>query len=415
MNKNIFNYFRVAFSNLLRQKSRSILTIIALGIGIAALIIMMATGEGMKQMILGELEIYGSDVVNVEVRVPGKGSSGSAVEMAVGTTITTFKNDDVDAIANLESVKASYSYVTGQEVIKYEGRDKSVMIFGYGADAPNVEAINVEYGRFYTEEEEDSLANVIVLGYGVKDDLFGDDEAVGKNVYIKGKAYKVVGVVEQRGMLLSFDMDDIVYIPTKTMQKKVLGTDYVIGVSVKAEDPDKLDELKEDILLLMRERHDIDDPDKDDFEVMTMVEAAEMTESVMQSINILLIALAVISLLVGGIGIMNIMFVSVAERTFEIGLRRSVGAKKKDILYQFLLEAIILTFFGGVLGIILGSIISLIVYFIAVGVGLKWVYAISPLSIIIALLFSTSIGLFFGVYPAKEASELDPIGAIRKE
>jgi putative ABC transport system permease protein len=366
-------------------------------------------------MVLKELEAYGSDAINIEARVPGKGAAGSATSFAAGTTITTFKNDDAEEIAKADNVEFLYTYITGQEVIKYQGVAKSAIIFGYGANAPLIEKIPVATGRFYTVDEEESLSSVIVLGSKIKDNLFGDDDAIDKTAYVRGKPFKVVGVLEERGATFGMDMDSIIYIPTLTMQKKLLGTDYIIGLSAKVKDVDKINETKEELILLMRELHNIDDPDEDDFEVMTMAEAMDMVSVVLSAITMLLAVIAAVSLAVGGVGITNIMYVSVIERTFEVGLRRAVGAKKNDILWQFLLEASILTFLGGVIGVIAGMGVSLLIYYVAVSFGMDWTYAVSPFSIISSLLFSALVGMFFGVYPAQKAANMDPINALRQE
>ncbi|MFA5755324.1 MAG: FtsX-like permease family protein, partial [Candidatus Paceibacterota bacterium] len=256
---------------------------------------------------------------------------------------------------------------------------------------------------------------VIVLGSGIKDFLFGDSSAIGEKVYLRNIPFRVVGVLEKKGANYGVDMDSIVYIPTLTMQKKLLGTDYVMGISVKASDSEKIDETKDDIIYLLRDRHNIDDPIEDDFEVMTIDEAISMMDTVLSAITFLLTVVAAISLLVGGVGITNIMYVSVAERTFEVGLRRSLGAKKNDILWQFLIEAGILTFLGGILGVIIGLVISYLIYYVAISFGINWSYNVSLLSIILALVFSVGLGIFFGVYPAKKASNTDPINALRKD
>jgi len=399
----------------MRQRSRTILTIIAVAIGIASLIIMIAAGNGLKAMVLKELEIYGSDMINVEVRVPGKGSTGSATSFATGTTITTFKNKDVEEIRKSDNIEALYTYVTGQEILKYQGEAKSAMVFGYGAEAPLIEKLPIDVGRFYSTEEENSLSSVVVLGSKIKKDLFGDDDAVGKSVYIRSKPFRVVGVLKERGASFGFNMDEMVYIPTLTMQKKLLGTDYVIGIAAKAGDVDRIEETKENLIVLMRDLHGIDSPDEDDFEVMTMADAQNMVGTVLSAITMLLAVIAAVSLLVGGVGITNIMYVSVIERTFEVGLRRAVGAKRQDILWQFLLEAGILTFLGGIFGVIVGAGISFLIYYVAVSFGINWIYAVSPLSVILSLLFSALIGMFFGVYPAQKAANMDPINALRQE
>ena len=405
----------LAYIALMRQKLRSILTIIALGIGIASVVIILSAGDGLESMIVGELDIYNPNSLNIEIRIPGKGETGSATGFASGVTVTTLKNTDTEEIEKHANIDSTYDYVTGQEVIKYQSENKTVMIFGYGANAAKVEKMEFAEGRFYDKSEEDSLSQVLVLGYALREDLFGGDSAVGKNVYIRGKSYKVVGVMAERGASFGFDYDSIVYVPTKTLQKRLLGTDYVMGIMGRVIDMSKIDQTKEDIEYLLRDRHDIDDPDKDDFKVTSMDEMRDMLETVVGGITLLLVALVCISLVVGGVGITNIMYVTVAERTFEIGLRKAVGAKSKDILMQFLSEAVLLTFSGGVVGVILGIAISYAIYYGAVSYGLNWTFSISLFSIILSITFSTFVGLFFGIYPAKKAANLDPIVALRKE
>jgi len=406
---------QLAFVALFRQRLRSFLTTTALSIGIASVIIIMSAGNGLKAMVLSELDIYNPDTLNIEVRVPGKGNSGSATSMATGVTITTLKNTDMEEIDKHPNIESAYGYVTGQETIKYQGEKKTAIIFGYGANAPKVEKIELAQGRFYDSAEEDSLSQVLVLGAKIKEDLFGEDDAVGKTVYVHGKSYRVVGVMVKRGASFGFDFDNIAYIPTKTLQKRILGTDYVMGINARVIDLSKINETKMEVEELLRNRHDIIGEGKDDFQVTTMDEIRETMETIVGGITLLLVALVCISLIVGGVGITNIMYVSVAERTFEIGLRKAVGAKPKDILWQFLTEAMTLTFAGGVVGIVLGFIISYAVYYGAVSYGLRWTFSISIFSVILALGFSTFVGLFFGIYPARKAARLDPIVALRKE
>jgi ABC-type antimicrobial peptide transport system permease subunit len=416
MNK-LISKIKISYISLMRQKTRTILTIMAVAIGIASLIIMLSAGDGLKSLVLGELEIYGSDTISIEISVPGKGLTGTASSFASGggLNITTFKNKDVDAISELDSIETHYSYITGQEIIKYENEAKSVMMFGYGGNAPLIEKIELKDGRFYSIEEETSLSSVIVLGSKTKDLLFGENDAIGKNVYLRNLPFRVVGVLEEKGATFGLDMDSVVYIPTLTMQKKILGTDYVMGLAVKVKDIKKIDETKEDILLLLRERHDIANPDEDDFQVMTMLDARKMMDTVLSLITLLLVIISAVSLLVGGVGITNIMYVSVVERTFEIGLRRAVGAKKDDIMWQFLVEAMLLTFMGGFLGVLTGIICSYLVSLIATSFGINLGYSVSVVSVLLSLVFSLLIGVFFGVYPAKKASSMDPINALRKE
>lgn len=414
MNK-IFSYIKIASENLRKKRIRCLFTVIAIAMAISILIIMMAAGGGLKSMILSEIDFYGSDTINIEVRIPGKGNITSAMEMGYGAVVTTFKDDDIDELRSHPNVEYFYTYITGQEVIKYEGGSRNVVIFGYGAEAPHIEKMDFNEGRFYTESEENSLSSVIVLGSELKDALFGDDNAISKNVYVKGFPFKVVGVMSERGGSSFFNLDSMAYIPTKTMQKKILGTDYVLGASAKVKDAEKIEETVDDFIYIMREQHDIDDPDRDDFQVSTMDEAMDMVENILDSINFLLIVLALISLIVGGVGITNIMYVSVAERTFEIGLRRALGAKRKDILFQFLAEAVLLTLLGGALGIISGIIIVYVFNYFSLQLGFGITAVVSTASIVWSLIFSAALGLSFGVYPAKEASNLDPIVALTRK
>jgi putative ABC transport system permease protein len=261
---------QLSYKALMRQKLRTFLTMTALSIGIASVVIIMSAGNGLKGLVLGELDIYNPNSLNIEVRIPGKGETGSATSMATGVTVTTLKNTDTEEIAKHPNIDVTYDYVTGQEVIKYQGENKTVILFGYGADAAKVEKMDILDGRFYDRDEENSLAQVLVLGYAVKTDLFGEDSAVGKNVFLGGKSYRVVGVMAERGASFGFDYDSIVYIPTRTIQKRLLGTDYVMGIMARMIDMDKVDSTKEDVEILLRERHNITDPDKDDFKVTTM-------------------------------------------------------------------------------------------------------------------------------------------------
>lgn len=409
------NNFKMAYDNLKKNKSRMILTMIAVALGVAILIIMLASGAGLKEMILSEMDYYGSDVINIETRVPGKTATESSTDLAKGVVITTFKNSDVEKIRQHNNVEAVYSYVTGQEIIKREGESKNTLIFGYGAEAPNIEKIEIAEGRFYTTEEENSASLVVVLGSGVKEDLFGDEEAILKTVNIKGLSFRVVGVVKERGGASMMSFDDIVYIPVITMQKRILGTDYVLGTSIKVKDVSLIDETKEDLIYTLREEHDIKGENEDDFEAMTMEEMLTMVNSVVGGINALLVTLALVSLIVGGVGIMNIMYVSVTERTFEVGLKMALGAKKKDILSQFLMEAIILTLIGGVLGIVLGISFCLLFNYVSFLFSFGVTAVITISSIIFAFVFSMFLGLLAGVYPAKRASNLDPIISLTRK
>jgi len=409
--------FGLAIQALKKQRTRSILTILMISIGIASVIMIFAASEGLRGFVSGQLDTFGTGIIEIETKVPStsKTSSDNAQGQALGITITTFKNKDLEKIDKDPNILSVYGAVMGQEVVAYQDILKKVFLMGVSYTAPDVDATRVDKGRFYTKEEEQSLSQVAVLGYNVWQKFFGDEDAVGKSISIKGKKFKIVGVAAERGSAFFMNLDDNIYLPLETMQKRILGTDYISFAVAKMKDPGKSKITQENLIEVMREAHGITDSNKDDFAVNTMDGAQDMLNNVINSITMLLVALICISLVVGGVGIMNIMYVSVAERTFEIGLRKAVGARSKSILWQFLVEAVLITIGGGVVGIILGAVFAYLVKVAAVSYGLSWVYYISLKSVIIAVLFSTAIGILFGIYPAKKAARLNPIEALRRE
>ena len=405
--------FSLAFTAIKRQKKRAALTMLAISIGIASAIMIMAAGKGIQKLVVGQLDAFGPDTLYIEPQIPNKkANSGSG---AIGITINTLVDKDVQSVAKHPNIIAASGQVSGQEAVSYGGEIKKIMLSGKNYTAPEVESFQLTEGRFYTKDEEDSLSTVVVLGATAKDKLFGDDTAVGKIISIGGKPFRVVGVQEKIGAAFFLDMDNVITIPTKTMQKRILGIDYVQAITGKMKDNSKAAETKVELTELIRENHDITNPDKDDFIVHTTAEAAEILTTITSGITFLLIALVGISLVVGGVGIMNIMYVSVVERTFEIGLRKALGAQQKDILWQFLAEALMVTAGGGIIGVIVGTLLAGLVYLGATAAGFAWVYSVTVPSIIGSVLFSAIIGLIFGYYPAKQAAKKNPIEALRFE
>lgn len=408
---------RSTFLELLKNKSRSLLTVVGVTIGIAVVIIVLSAGNGVKGLILGELDSFGDDWIQIEPKIPNTDhlSSENSSGQARGVVITTLKIKDMEAIERLDTVKNAYAAVTGQAVVSYDNEKKQPTIFGVTASYQDIDKGKIKSGRFFDYDEELSSAQVIVLGYDIATTFFGDDNPVDKFVSVDGKRYRVVGVMEKRGAAAFFDYDSIVYIPVTTVQNKISGIDHVLFITAQMYRGTNGEALAEEIRSVLREQHNIDDPQKDDFAVTTQAESVALIDGVFFGISVLLVVLAGISLVVGGVGIMNVMYVSVVERTFEIGLRKSVGAQNKDIQRQFLLEAVVLTFIGGLLGISIGIIISYIISVVANYIGFNWDFIISVPSILLSVCFSLAVGVGFGYFPAKRASELDPIEALRAE
>lgn len=393
------------------------LTVLSMSIGIALVMVVFSASYGLQAMINGQLAKFGTGIIEIETKVPStdKSSNENATGQAQGIVITTFKNKDLDAIKDHPNISYIYGAVMGQEAVSYNDRLKKIFVMGIGSEAPQVDGSQVEAGRFYTHEEDVGLSQVAVLGYKAWNKLFEGEDAVGKNISIRGKKFRVIGIMEERGSALFVDLDDQIFIPLNTMQKRILGTDYVSFATAKMVDPSKSLGTQADIIDIMRDQHNITDPAKDDFAVNTMDEAEDILGSIISSVALLLIALVGISLIIGGVGIMNIMYVSVAERSFEIGLRKSFGATRKNILWQFLSESLVITGTGGVVGVIVGALMAYGVSVIAVSHNYTWDYRVSLVSIIIAVGFSVVVGIVFGIYPAKKAASLNPIEALRKE
>ncbi|MDO8261414.1 MAG: ABC transporter permease, partial [Candidatus Magasanikbacteria bacterium] len=280
-----------------------------------------------------------------------------------------------------------------------------------------VEGGQVAEGRFFTKEEEKNLSRVVVLGSTVKKELFGESEAVGQTIKIKKHMFEVIGVMEKRGKVAFQDYDDQVFLPIKTMQKLIVGADHLGLIRGRVDNEANIDKAIDDMELTLRDQHDIDDKTgkDDDFTIRSAAQALDMITTITNALKYFLAAMGGLSLLVGGIGIMNIMLVSVTERTREIGLRKAIGANNQNILYQFLMEAITVTFLGGIIGIISGIIISFLVAVIAQALGYDWEFSISLLSIVLGVGVSAGVGVVFGLYPARKASLLEPVEALRYE
>lgn len=409
---------KLTLKSLQNNIGRTVLTLVGIVVGIMSVIVVSSSGQGLKNYITGQFDSYGSNLIQIEPKVPstGKTSTANATGQAQGIQITTLKISDAEELKKIPNVQNYVAGTIAQEIFSRLNVNKRVMIYATGANWPLVDtATKVSQGVFYSEADDNSLAQVVVIGVDLKEALFGNDDAIGKDIKIKGADYRVVGVLEKRGMVTFINYDELAYIPVQTVQKKILGVDYLKFISVLVKDSNTIDITAADINDTMRRLHKTYKADQEDYAISTMQEAKKILDDVFGTINILLLALTSISLVVGGVGIMNVMYVAVAERTFEIGLRKSVGATSSDIRNQFLLEAIVITLIGGIVGICLGYLISFGFSYALSLLGFSLKFSVTMSSILLATGFSMATGIIFGFYPAWKASKLSPMEALRKE
>lgn len=392
------------------NRTRSSLTILGIVIGISSVITMTALGTGAQSSIQSSIQSIGSNLILI---TPGsQGGPGSQISSGRGSAKTLTK-DDADAIAtNISGVEAVAPELSSRYQVTARGTNTNTSVVGVTNAYPTVRNVDIAEGSFITEMHVHSLAKVAVLGPTARDDLFGTDvsDVVGQEIRINGMVFKVIGVTSQKGGSGFGSQDDMIFIPLSSAQRFLAGSSYVTTVSVQASDAADMSGVQEDITNLLLERHNISDATAADFSTMNQTDIVSTATSVTQTLTWFLAAVAGISLLVGGIGIMNMMLTTVTERTREIGLRKAVGAREGDIRLQFLTEAIMLTVIGGVIGIILGWLIAL-----ALGAFLSVAASVSVASVVIAFGVSAVIGIAFGYYPARRASRLNPIDALRYE
>jgi len=420
----------IAFKSLINNKLRTALTVLGVVIGIAAIIVVFSAGQGVRGLVLGQIESFGTDIIQTEIKIPtgdrsrAEGEQRSAAALAQGVQITTLGLEDMQDVVRLPNVTGGYGVIMGQEQVNYRNHLEKAFVMGTNASYIDIDKSKVKKGRFFTRSENRSLAKVAVLGYKMKDKLFGASDAIGKFIKIRRTKFRVIGVMEERGAVMTMDFDDYIYVPVRTLQERVMGIEHILYMVHQLKDVDKADLTAARARQLLRDNHNIDPavgPDgkpttsKDDFRVTTMAEMMEMLDVATNALTLLLLCIVVISLVVGGVGIMNIMYVIVSERTSEIGLRKAVGATYLDIMKQFLAESILITLAGGVIGILLGVGLSVGLALLVNSYGLDWEFAIPARAFVVAVIFSVVFGVFFGVYPARKAAGQDPIVALRGE
>jgi putative ABC transport system permease protein len=408
---------KLALGNLRSNVGRTILSLLGIVIGVVSVILVLSLGAGVKEYVVGQIESFGSDIIQIEPKVPKVDKMSSQnVSGQFGKPLTTLKLDDAKAVAKMSNVEAWYGGMMSQQVVSYQNKNKQSSVMGMTADVFKVdEKTQVVSGEPFTEEDDLGLKQVAVLGNGIKKDFFGDADPIGQTIKIKGQTFRVKGVLKERGSSSFFDFDNTIYLPIRTLQKKLLGVDYMQFAVFNIKDMSKLEMTILEATDVMRNQHNIKKPEDDDFAVNSIVEIKNILDKVFNVVDYLLLALTSISLVVGGVGIMNVMYVAVTERTFEIGLRKSIGAKKSDILKQFLFEAIFLTVLGGILGVVLGFFLSGTLEQLASNFGYNLKFPVTWKAVLVGFGFSALTGLIFGIYPAKKASQLSPMEALRKE
>jgi len=395
----------VSLFSIFSNKLRSFLTMLGIVVGVGAVITMVAIGQGASVQITQRISQMGANLLMIHPegghRGPGRGGEDN---------ITTLTYDDALAIANMSYVaKVDASYSRGAQVV-YGNRNANTSINGVTPNFPAVNNFKVERGSFISDSDNHLMRRVAVLGQTVVTNLFGTEDPIGQYIKVKRNSYQIIGVMKKKGTGGWRDQDDVVFVPLKTAQKRLFGADYVTSLNIQAKSSDVMEKATTDITSLLRTRHRLRADQEDDFHISSQAEILSTVQETGKTFTMLLAGIAIVSLVVGGIGIMNIMLVSVTERTREIGIRKAIGAQPRDILGQFLVEALIVSLSGGIVGVALG--------FAATRVASKfggWPTVVTPQSVILSFSFAFVVGLFFGFYPARKAAGLNPIDALRYE
>lgn len=402
-----------ALDGLLTNKSRTLLTILGIVIGIASIIVIMALGNGAQSLILGQISNLGAETAVLQ---PGS-EGGDITEALLSRSITMQDYEAITRSQNVPNLAEAMPVVAVSSRVVYRDQTHTPTIIGGKADF-FIETFEIfpETGTAFQESDVDANARVAMIGIDVKEELFGVSPAVGKSIEIKGEKFRVVGVFPPKGQIAFFNIDDLVVIPYTSAQLYLTGESNLTEIVMKADDPANIDKLVYDVEATIRETHDIGPGEEDDFVVRTQEALLDQISTVVTILTAFLSAIVAISLVVGGIGIMNIMLVSVTERTKEIGLRKALGATKRDILRQFLYEAMMLTVTGGIIGVMLGALIAW-----AASLALSayvidgWTFVFPLWGAVLGVGVSSAIGLLFGIYPARQASQKSPIEALRYE
>ena len=400
----ILDLFKMAIRSLISHKLRTFLTALGIIIGVASVISMISIGEGARQQTLSTISKFGTNIITIK---PGNKKSR---HVSTGKVDTLMLKDATFIEQNVPLITGVAAQVYRSAQLKFRNKNTNTTVRGTGKNYRRLANFEMKKGRYFNQQEINVAKRVCVLGATVVKNLFAEANPLGETIKVDGKNFMVIGMTEPKGALSWFDPDDQIFIPVSTAQKRVFGMNHIQSIDVQASKIEDLEVIKEDITQLLRIRHNIANGKENDFYVQNSSQWLNSWGDAAKTFTYLLGGIAAISLMVGGIGIMNIMLVSVTERTREIGIRKAIGAKKKEILEQFLIESVLISFLGGGAGVLLGIGISEIVSNIG-----EWETIVSTQSILLAFGFSVGIGIFFGFYPANKAANMNPIEALRYE
>ncbi len=422
---NFIGTIKLVFRTLRARKGRSFLTILGIIIGVSGVITIIALGAGAQSLILGQVTKLGSNLLSVQ---PGKSNEKGPPAQVFGIVITTLVNQDAEALrssSNVPHALAINAQVTGSASVTWGSKTIDTNFVGTDYAYPKVVDFEMARGQFIDQQQDQGNANVVVLGSSVSSDLFDGSgvNPIGQVIKVRnasqeesgGIPLRIVGVVEPRGSAFFQDQDDLVFLPLEIAQQQLLGIHYLASINIKVDSAEYVNQTITNVTSVLKQQHRIRKDDDIDFTVRNVADAVSLLGTITDALRLFLTSMAAIALLVGGIGILNIMLATVAERTREIGLRKALGATNGAIMRQFLLEAGTLTFIGGVFGIIFGIIISYLISLLMRYLGYDWAFVVSISSVILAIGVSIMTGVIFGLYPALKASRLNPIDALRYE